>query len=176
HNRRCANLVNDYLVKRFSVQRVLDGGGYAAFGVRAGKRPAAAAQLFGCIPHDKRVAGKGKHFNVVIVITNGHDLFAGNAPVVGPALQRVSLGTAGVEHIHNRKVTAGVLGAQNIACTGSQVSASSIGTTNLMYCMFFSSQRWMLPSSWSSRSSTMVPEASPRLSPWRSLLSKVRTV
>src|SRR5208282_4358848 len=121
HDRRCANLVNDYWVKRFSMQRVLDGGGYTAFGIRAGKRPAPGTQLFRGIPHDKRVAGKGKHFNVVIVITNGHDLFAADAPVVGPALQRVPLGTAGVEHIDNRKIAAGVLGTQN--CDG-QAAAS----------------------------------------------------
>src|ERR1019366_3166520 len=100
---------------------MLDGGGYAAFGVRAGKRPAAGTQLFGRISHDKGVAGEGKHFNIVIVITNGHDLLAGNTPVVDPALERVSLGTAGVEHIDNRKIAARVLGAQN--CDG-QAAAS----------------------------------------------------
>src|SRR5450759_1014060 len=95
---------------------MLDGGGNAAFGVRAGKLPAPAAQLFRRIPHDKGMAGEGKHFNIVIVITNGHDLLAGNAPMVDPALERVSLGTSCVEHIDNRKITARVLGAQN--CDG----------------------------------------------------------
>src|SRR5450759_1553992 len=100
---------------------MLDGGGNAAFGVRAGKLPAPAAQLFRRIPHDKGMAGEGKHFNIVIVITNGHDLLAGNAPMVDPALERVSLGTSCVEHIDNRKITARVLGAQN--CDG-QAAAS----------------------------------------------------
>ena len=137
-----------------------------------------AAQLFRRISHDKRTAGEGQHFNIVIVITNGHDLLAGNAAVIGPALERVSLGAAGIEHIDNGKIAARVLGAQNgdgqaaasrtcsarrmsamgpqnMACTGSVVSAFSIGTTNWMYCMFFSSQRLMLPSSLSRRSITM---------------------
>src|SRR5712692_3229682 len=95
------------------MEHVLDGGGYSVIGVRVGERPAARAQLFRCIPHDKWVARKGKHFNVVIVITNGHDLLAGNAPEVGPALERVSLGTAGVEHFDNRKIAARVLGAHH---------------------------------------------------------------
>src|SRR4029077_15783073 len=92
---------------------MLDGGGYSALGVRTGKRPAAGAKLLRCIPHDKGMAGESKHFNVIIVIANGHDLLAGNAPVIGPALERVSLGTAGVEHIDNGKIAAWVLGAHN---------------------------------------------------------------
>src|SRR5260221_11489205 len=61
-------LVNNYRFDRFSLKHVLDGRRYSAFGVRAGQRPAAGAQLFRRIPHNKRMAGKGKHFNIVIVI------------------------------------------------------------------------------------------------------------
>src|SRR5579864_2820417 len=46
---------------------------------------------------------------------------------------------------------------QNMACTGSLSSAFSIGTTKSMNCMFFSSQRWMLPVNSSMRSRTSAP-------------------
>src|SRR5580700_3913335 len=95
------------------MEHMLDGGGYAAFGVRARKLPSTPAQLFRCISHDKGVASKGKHLNIIIVITDGHDLIAGNAPVISPALQRVSFGAVGSEHIDYREVAAGVFGAEN---------------------------------------------------------------
>src|SRR5260370_24078169 len=112
-DRGSAKLINDDRFDLLPTQHVLHGGGYTALGVRAGKRPAAGAQLLGRIPHDKGVAGESKHFNIVIVIANGHDLLAGNAAVVGPALERVSLGTAGIEHIDNGKIAARVLSAHN---------------------------------------------------------------
>ena len=92
---------------------MLDGGGYSTLGIRPSEPPAAGSQLLRRIPHDKGMAGKGKHFNVVIVITNGHDLLAADSPVVGPALERVPLGAAGIEHIDNRQVAARVFCAQN---------------------------------------------------------------
>ena len=93
------------------MQRMLDSGGDSAFSIRASPRPPARSQLFGCIPHDKWVPGESQHFNIVIVITNGHDLIAVNLPVLGPTFQRVPLGAAGIEHINDREVAAGVFGA-----------------------------------------------------------------
>src|SRR4029077_19118568 len=65
------------------------------------------------MPHDIGAAGEGKHFNIIIVVTDGHDLFAGNAAVIRPTLERVSLTTASVEHIDNGKIAARVLGTHN---------------------------------------------------------------
>src|ERR1700693_6189526 len=72
--------------------------------VRQGHCPAIAAELFRRIPHDKWHSREGKHFYVIVIVTNGHDLFAGDASKIGPSLQRVTLRTSLVEHIHNRKV------------------------------------------------------------------------
>src|ERR1700728_2910127 len=55
-DRRSANFVGLRSCNRFAVQHELNCGRNAAFGVGAGQRPASAAQFFGCIPHDKRMA------------------------------------------------------------------------------------------------------------------------
>src|ERR1700692_992584 len=101
-DRRCAKLVRDVQRQLFSIQNMLHRRGYAIFGIRAGKLPTPPKQFFGCISHDKRVAGKGKHFYIVIVIANGHDLLGRYSPVTRPARQGVAFGTAGIEHIDDR--------------------------------------------------------------------------
>ncbi len=127
-------------------------------------RPTPLQQLGRRIPHDKRLPGKSQHLYIVVIVTNGHDLLAPDAPVFRPALQRVALGAAGIEYVHNRQIPAGysvrntvigsplasstrsacciyATGPQNIAWIGSDFSASSIGITNSIKSRFFSSQR-----------------------------------
>src|ERR1039458_5429046 len=70
------------------------GRGHSALVIAQGDTPAAPPQLFAGIPHDNRIPGKLKHFHVIMVVTDGHDLLALQAPVRGPSLQRVSLGAA----------------------------------------------------------------------------------
>ena len=60
--------------------------------VRQGDSPAPVTQLFRCIAHDNRMAREGKHLNIVIVVTDGHDLGTGNPAIVGPPLERMALG------------------------------------------------------------------------------------
>src|ERR1700691_763955 len=76
-----------------------DGCGYAAAIIAEGYAPAAAAQLFAGIPHDNRMAGELKHFYIVVVVTDGHDLIAAVTAMRGPALESVPLGTARIQHV-----------------------------------------------------------------------------
>src|ERR1017187_10334202 len=103
----------DYRFDRFAVQHVLDGRGHATFSIGPGQRPAAVAQLLRRISHDKGLSGESQHFDIVVVITNGHDLLAGNTAVVHPTFECVSLGTAGVEHVDDRKIAPRILRAQD---------------------------------------------------------------
>src|SRR5579863_3325610 len=85
-------------------QRLLDRGCHSILIVGEGHRPSSPTQFFGCISHDKGHAGEDKHFDVVVVITNGHDLLAGDATVVGPTLQCVAFGTSLVQYVDDGKV------------------------------------------------------------------------
>src|SRR5579862_3191333 len=77
-----------------------------------GHTPAAPAQLLAGIPHDNRMAGKLKHLNVIMVVTDGHDLFAAQAAISSPALHGAPYGAAGIQHIDHRKITFRIFGAQ----------------------------------------------------------------
>ena len=59
------------------------------------------------------MAGKLKHFDVVMIVTDGHDLFARVAAVGRPAGEGVAFGAAGVEDVDHGEVTVGIFGAQN---------------------------------------------------------------
>jgi len=59
------------------------------------------------------MAGELKHFDIVMVVTDGHDLIASIAAMGCPALQGVALGAAGVENIDHGEVAVGIFGAQH---------------------------------------------------------------
>jgi hypothetical protein len=42
------------------------------------------------------MAGELKHFHVVMIVTDGHDLLAPVAPMRSPSFQRVTFGAAGI--------------------------------------------------------------------------------
>src|SRR5579864_2249195 len=67
-------------------QHRLQSGGYAILVVRPGELPAPAAEVFRRISHDNRVSGKGKHFYIVVIVSDGHHLPPGDAPICRPAL------------------------------------------------------------------------------------------
>src|SRR5579864_8730261 len=71
-------------------QHRLQSGGHAILVVRPGEPPAPAAEVFRRISHDNRVSGKGKHFYVVVIVSDGHNLPPGDAPICRPALQSVA--------------------------------------------------------------------------------------
>src|SRR5580698_9728941 len=83
-------------------QHLLNGRSYSVLIIGQSHWPTPSPQLFRCISHDKWLSGEGKHFYVVIVITNGHDLFAGDAAIFGPSFEGMALGTPLVQHVHNR--------------------------------------------------------------------------
>src|ERR1700684_1447846 len=60
--------------KRFRAQRQIYRSRDAARVIAASDGPSAAQQFFAGIPHDNRMAGKLKHFDVVVIVTHGHDL------------------------------------------------------------------------------------------------------
>ena len=48
---------------------------------------------------------KGKHLDVIVIVTNGHDLLPRNTPILSPTFHRVSFRTPLVEHVDNGKVS-----------------------------------------------------------------------
>ena len=75
--------------------------------------PAPGAEFFAGIPHDKRMAGKLKHFDVVVVVTDGHDLAAMEAAVGSPAGESVAFGASGVEDVDHGEIALGIFGAED---------------------------------------------------------------
>ena len=76
------------------------------------------------------MAGKLKHFDVVMVVTDGHDLIAREAAVGGPAGEGVAFGASGVEDIDHGEVTLGIFGAEDgdtVAEAGGIESVSGFG-------------------------------------------------
>lgn len=59
------------------------------------------------------MAGKLKHFDVVVIVTDGHDLAAMEAAVGGPAGESVAFGASGVEDVDHGKIAFGIFGAQD---------------------------------------------------------------
>src|SRR5260370_12713152 len=99
--------------REYSAQRQVYRCCYPARIIPAGDGPSAAAQFLASIPHDNRMSLKLKHFNVVMIITNGHYLFATVATILRPSLQRVSLLATWVHHIDNRDIPYGLLRAKD---------------------------------------------------------------
>src|SRR5262249_11109970 len=59
--------------------------------VAQGHAPARPAQIVGCISHNKWITGKGKHLNVIVIVSNGHDLRSWDFSISSPALHRMTL-------------------------------------------------------------------------------------
>src|SRR5450755_1522641 len=77
------------------LQHLVNGGSHAVLVMMQRDRPAILFQIVRRISHDHRMAGKGQHVNVIVIVADGHDLAAIDAPVVGPTLQSVSLRASG---------------------------------------------------------------------------------
>jgi len=76
------------------------------------------------------MAGKLKHFYVVVVVTDGHDLFAMVAPVGGPSCEGVAFGAAGIQDVDHGKITLGIFGAEDgdtVVQAGGFDSAETLG-------------------------------------------------
>src|SRR5271165_7330198 len=76
------------------LQHLVDGGGHAVVIVVQCYRPSALFQVVTGVSHDDRMSGEGQHLDVIVIVTDGHDLAAVDSAMPGPALQRVSLRTA----------------------------------------------------------------------------------
>src|ERR1022692_2141683 len=118
------NLSQDFMLERHllwrslhsnrgATQYLLNCGSDPVLVVRQSDRPAPAAQLQRRIPHNKWPSGKGKHFHIIIVVTDGHDLFAGNAAIIGPALECVPLRTSSIEDVDDREIARWIFRAQD---------------------------------------------------------------
>ena len=76
------------------------------------------------------MASELKHFNVVMVVTDGHDLFGVEATVGGPASQSVAFGAAGIEDVDHREIALRIFGAQDsnaVVHAGGVQSAQGVG-------------------------------------------------
>ena len=59
------------------------------------------------------MAGELKHFYIIVVVTNGHDLIAPVAAVGGPSFERVSLGAARIQDIDHGQISFRIFGPQD---------------------------------------------------------------
>src|SRR5271154_1081077 len=91
-------------------QYLLDRSRHPVLLVGKSYSPASSTQFFRRISHDKGHSSEGKHLNVVVIVTNGHDLFAGDAAEIGPSLERVALGTSLIQHVDDGEVANRVFG------------------------------------------------------------------
>src|ERR1700733_15424351 len=76
------------------------------------------------------MASELKHFNVVMVVTDGHDLFGVEATEGSPASQSVAFGAAGIEDVDHREIALRIFGAQNsdaVVHAGGVESAQGFG-------------------------------------------------
>jgi hypothetical protein len=92
--------------------QVSEGGGDATFVITQCYVPTAGTEFLAGIPHDNRIAGKLKHFDIIMVVTDGHDLFGDKAAMASPASEGVAFGAAGIEDVDHGEVTVGIFGAE----------------------------------------------------------------
>lgn len=100
-------------VGRLRIEYLIDSVSHATLVVTKGNLPSALLQVVGGVAHDNGNSREFKHFNIVVIVAYGHDLGARVAAVGGPALERVSLGTALVEDVHDAEVARFVLSTQD---------------------------------------------------------------
>src|SRR5208337_1373543 len=108
--------------RRIRLQHLVDGGGHTVLIMVERYRPTILLEIVGRVSHDHRMTGKGQHVDVVVVVTNSHDLAAIDATMIGPTLQRMSFRASGVEDVHDAEVAEVVLGAQ-----GGEIAAEAAG-------------------------------------------------
>src|SRR5258708_22914231 len=102
HGRRRRKKSDEALSQsRRSSHPLLYSRGHTILIIGQSNRPTLGLQLLAGISHDKRDSSEGKHLQVIIVITDGHDLLARDTPMARPPLQRMSLRAVAVQHIHN---------------------------------------------------------------------------
>src|SRR5271167_2097363 len=101
------------LCKNLPKQHFLDRRGYPALVVWKRHPPAVLLQVLAGIAHDNRYASELKHLDIVVIVTDGHDLFPHQATMAGPAFESVSLGTALVEHVDDDQVARVVAGLEH---------------------------------------------------------------
>ncbi len=94
-------------------QYFFQGGGHAIFAIGSGLHPATIAQFFRRVAHDDGDASIFQHFDVVIVVANGHDLFAEDAAMCCPAFQRLALGATVVQDVDHAEIAFGVFRSEN---------------------------------------------------------------
>src|SRR5712691_2726771 len=89
------NVLESFIERKISIltqldaesqpQNLLHGLGHAAFLVAACHYPAILLQFMRCISHDNRNPCKFKHFQVIMVVSNGHNLLSWNSCLCSPA-------------------------------------------------------------------------------------------
>src|SRR5581483_5384615 len=84
-------------------KHLLDGNRHAAFFIAQGDGPSVLLQLAAGIAQDKGNSGKLKHFHIVVVVPNGHDLVTRVTAMPSPAGHGVSFRAARVQDVHNAK-------------------------------------------------------------------------
>src|SRR5215469_6780062 len=99
--------------RSYSIQNRFQGCSHAILGVGRGYLPTPSPELLRRISHNNWVSGKGKHFYVVVIVTDGHDPVSGNPTEFGPPLKRVPLRASGVQDVHNRQVTFRIFSPQH---------------------------------------------------------------
>jgi hypothetical protein len=92
--------------------QISQGGGDATLVVTQSYVPTTGTKLLASIPHDNRIAGKLKHFDIIMVVTDGHDLFGDKAAMASPASEGVAFGAAGIEDVDHGEVALGIFGAE----------------------------------------------------------------
>src|ERR1051325_9468453 len=115
---------NRNLIRRFTVtyetlrfyfclaQHLLHSCCHSTLVIRKGNVPSRPPQIIGRITHDKWMSCKGKHLDVVVIVSNSHDLFARNAAILGPTLNSMPLRASLVENIDDREIAQRIFSPQ----------------------------------------------------------------
>src|SRR5271157_6486040 len=98
--------------RRVRLQDSRDGVRDAVFIVVARHRPPSLFQFVAGIAHDDGMPSERQHLHVIVVVTNCHDLTSVETAVPGPSLQRMALGAACVQKVHDAQIAKIVLCSQ----------------------------------------------------------------
>lgn len=97
-----------------------DGGGDAGVVVGGGDGPAEGFEFFDAVGHDDGMAGEFEHVAVVPIVTDGHDVFAGNAAAAGPFGERRAFGGAAGNDVEDGEVAMLVFGVREAELRGAR--------------------------------------------------------
>ena len=95
-----------------------DGGGDAAVVIGESYGPAEGFEFFDAVSHDDGMAGEFEHVAVVPIVTDGHDVFAGNAAAAGPFGERRAFGGAAGNDVEDGEVAVLVFGVREAELRG----------------------------------------------------------